>query len=52
MLSSDIAGVPAAGIPRHVVPGDWSVMVPVISTCELLLMTAFVSTDVAVRPLP
>ena len=32
MLSSDMAGVPAAGMPRQVWPGDWSVTVPCIST--------------------
>jgi hypothetical protein len=32
MLLSEIAGVPAAGMPKHVCPGDWSVTVPEITT--------------------
>ena len=53
MLSSDIAGVPAAGIPKRVSPDDWSVTVPRITRLEPnVIAVAGASTVVADSPFP
>src|ERR1039458_9131515 len=52
-LASDIAGVPFAGMPRLVWPGDWSVTVPLITTVFPRGITSFViATVVADCPWP
>ena len=53
MLSSEIAGVPAAGTPIAVCPGDWSVTVPRIAIGEPTVTPLIgASTVVWLNPLP
>ncbi len=53
ILSSDIAGMPAAGMPNAVSPGDWSVTVPFNKTgVPTGIAVSGAETVVADLPLP